>query len=221
MLVITRREGEEVVIGDPASPLASFASSPSRATAVRVAFEFPARSRCTAARWPTKILSSSNEEGRNVIGSIRPATEAVDGQSVRRRTDQTRRPSWSTRAQPDCARCRSAARASGGKTESGPRSPRTEALCARQRSLPAPLKAWPSLAKRSKTPGICAARCAEDRLDFTVASTTARACVHARPPASHRFRCSRAPDRSTIHVAPPGCLLNRVDVRLDSVACIH
>lgn len=41
MLVITRREGEEVVIGDPRSPIGVVRISNIRGDRVRVAFEFP------------------------------------------------------------------------------------------------------------------------------------------------------------------------------------
>lgn len=41
MLVITRREGEEVVIGDPASPLGIVRIASIKGDRVRVAFEFP------------------------------------------------------------------------------------------------------------------------------------------------------------------------------------
>lgn len=41
MLVITRREGEEVVIGDPRNPIGIVRISDIRGDRVRVAFEFP------------------------------------------------------------------------------------------------------------------------------------------------------------------------------------
>lgn len=41
MLVITRREGEEVVIGDPHSPIGVVRIAGIRGDRVRVAFEFP------------------------------------------------------------------------------------------------------------------------------------------------------------------------------------
>ena len=41
MLVITRREGEEVVIGDPASPLGIVRVAVIKGDRVRLAFEFP------------------------------------------------------------------------------------------------------------------------------------------------------------------------------------
>lgn len=42
MLVITRREGEEVVIGDPANPLGVVRVASIRGDRVRIAFDFPA-----------------------------------------------------------------------------------------------------------------------------------------------------------------------------------
>jgi len=41
MLVITRREGEEVVIGDPRKPLGVVRIASIKGDRVRVAFEFP------------------------------------------------------------------------------------------------------------------------------------------------------------------------------------
>ena len=41
MLVMTRREGEEVVIGDPAAPLGIVRIATSKGDRVRIAFEFP------------------------------------------------------------------------------------------------------------------------------------------------------------------------------------
>lgn len=41
MLVITRREGEEVVIGDPAKPLGVVRIASIRGDRVRIAFDFP------------------------------------------------------------------------------------------------------------------------------------------------------------------------------------
>jgi len=41
MLVITRREGEEVVVGDPANPIGTVRIASIRGDRVRLAFEFP------------------------------------------------------------------------------------------------------------------------------------------------------------------------------------
>lgn len=41
MLVITRREGEEVVIGDPANPLGIIRIASIKGDRVRIAFDFP------------------------------------------------------------------------------------------------------------------------------------------------------------------------------------
>ena len=41
MLVITRREGEEVVIGNPAAPLGVVRIATIKGDRVRIAFEFP------------------------------------------------------------------------------------------------------------------------------------------------------------------------------------
>lgn len=43
MLVITRREGEEVVVGDPANPIGTVKVVSIKGERVRLAFEFPKR----------------------------------------------------------------------------------------------------------------------------------------------------------------------------------
>lgn len=76
MLVITRREGEEVVIGDPSSPMGVVRIVAIKGDRVRVAFDFPRTVEVHRREVADQILSSNgNEEARNVIGSIRPATE--------------------------------------------------------------------------------------------------------------------------------------------------
>ena len=47
MLVITRREGEEVVIGNPAAPLGIVRIAAIKGDRVRIAFEFPPGSGCS------------------------------------------------------------------------------------------------------------------------------------------------------------------------------
>jgi sRNA-binding carbon storage regulator CsrA len=73
MLVITRREGEEVVIGDPSSPMGVVRIVAIKGDRVRVAFEVHRR------EVADQILANGNQQpdadGRNVIGTIRPANE--------------------------------------------------------------------------------------------------------------------------------------------------
>ena len=77
MLVITRREGEEVVIGDPSSPIGVVRIVAIKGDRVRVAFDFPRTVEVHRREVADQILSSNgtaNETTRDVIGSIRPAT---------------------------------------------------------------------------------------------------------------------------------------------------
>jgi carbon storage regulator len=75
MLVITRREGEEVVIGDPASPIGVIRIVNIKGDRVRVAFEFPRTVEVHRREVADQILSSADSQQNAVIGSIRPATE--------------------------------------------------------------------------------------------------------------------------------------------------
>ena len=52
MLVITRREAEEIVIGDPKDPIGVVRIASIKGDRVRVALEFPAMFPCTGAKWP-------------------------------------------------------------------------------------------------------------------------------------------------------------------------
>lgn len=69
MLVITRREGEEVVIGDPAKPLGVVRVAAIRGDRVRLAFAFPREIDVHRREVADQILASEPV----VVGSIRPA----------------------------------------------------------------------------------------------------------------------------------------------------
>ena len=73
MLVITRREGEELVIGDPQSPLGVVRIAGIKGDRVRVAFEFPREVAVHRREVADQIL----EDQPQVLGEIRPA--ASDG----------------------------------------------------------------------------------------------------------------------------------------------
>lgn len=75
MLVITRREGEEVVIGDPSSPIGVVRIVTIKGDRVRVAFDFPRTVEVHRREVANQILNASSDAAPNVIGSIRPATE--------------------------------------------------------------------------------------------------------------------------------------------------
>lgn len=70
MLVITRREGEEVVIGDPASPIGVVRVATIKGDRVRLAFSFPREVEVHRREVADEIVS--NEP--SVLGTIRPAS---------------------------------------------------------------------------------------------------------------------------------------------------
>ena len=69
MLVITRREGEEVVIGDPASPIGVIRVATIRGDRVRLALAFPREIDVHRREVADEILASRPP----VVASIRPA----------------------------------------------------------------------------------------------------------------------------------------------------
>ncbi|MEY4117437.1 MAG: Carbon storage regulator [Planctomycetota bacterium] len=75
MLVITRREGEEVVIGDPSSPMGVVRIVAIKGDRVRVAFDFPRTVEVHRREVANEILENGTPSERPVIGQIRPATE--------------------------------------------------------------------------------------------------------------------------------------------------
>ena len=70
MLVITRREGEEVVIGDPSSPMGVVRIASIKGDRVRIALDFP-RDVPVLRR---EIANLIVEEGPAIAGKIRPAS---------------------------------------------------------------------------------------------------------------------------------------------------
>jgi carbon storage regulator CsrA len=72
MLVITRREGEEVVIGDPANPIGIVRVSTIKGDRVRLAFAFPREIDVHRREVAEQILTAKPA----VVGSIRPANQA-------------------------------------------------------------------------------------------------------------------------------------------------
>ncbi len=71
MLVITRREGEEVVIGDPKNPIGVVRIASVKGDRVRVAFDFPREVQIHRREVADQITSSEPEVA--VIGTIKPA----------------------------------------------------------------------------------------------------------------------------------------------------
>jgi carbon storage regulator CsrA len=70
MLVITRREGEEVVIGNPASPIGIVRIATIRGDRVRLAFEFPREIDVHRREVAEQIVA--NDAAPPVVGTIRP-----------------------------------------------------------------------------------------------------------------------------------------------------
>jgi len=73
MLVITRREGEEVVIGDPRSPIGVVRIASVKGDRVRVAFDFPRHVDIHRREIAEQILS----EVADIAGEIKPAATAT------------------------------------------------------------------------------------------------------------------------------------------------
>ena len=72
MLVITRREGEEVVIGDPSDPIGVVRVAGIKGDRVRLAFEFPRSIEVHRREVAEQILS----ERPSVVGEIKPTATA-------------------------------------------------------------------------------------------------------------------------------------------------
>lgn len=73
MLVITRREGEEVVIGNPAAPLGIVRIASIKGDRVRIAFEFPREVDVHRREVADQILAQDQGQPGNIVGQIRPA----------------------------------------------------------------------------------------------------------------------------------------------------
>ncbi|MCC7387551.1 MAG: carbon storage regulator [Phycisphaerales bacterium] len=73
MLVITRREGEEIVIGDPRNPIGVVRIASIKGERVRVAFDFPRDVEIHRREIADQIVA----EAPNVVGKIKPAPAAA------------------------------------------------------------------------------------------------------------------------------------------------
>lgn len=78
MLVITRREGEEVVIGDPHSPTGVVRIVGIKGDRVRIAFEFPREIQVHRREVADAIAAEPADQNPHVIGKI-PAAAAHGG----------------------------------------------------------------------------------------------------------------------------------------------
>lgn len=75
MLVITRREGEEVVIGDPKNPIGVVRIASVKGDRVRVAFDFPREVQVNRREVADQILSQTPE----IVGTIKPTLNISAG----------------------------------------------------------------------------------------------------------------------------------------------
>jgi len=73
MLVITRREGEEVVIGDPKNPIGVVRIASVKGDRVRIAFDFPRDIEINRREIADQIAA----QGPEVIGTIKPTSATV------------------------------------------------------------------------------------------------------------------------------------------------
>jgi carbon storage regulator CsrA len=73
MLVITRREGEEVVIGDPKNPIGVVRVASVKGERVRIAFDFPREVEINRREIADQIASQPPQ----VIGSIKPDAQSA------------------------------------------------------------------------------------------------------------------------------------------------
>ncbi|MGH7133567.1 MAG: carbon storage regulator [Phycisphaerales bacterium] len=74
MLVITRREGEEVVIGDPRNPIGVVRIASIRGDRVRIAFDFPREIQVHRREVAQQI--ADDNEGPQVVAKITPKIAA-------------------------------------------------------------------------------------------------------------------------------------------------
>jgi carbon storage regulator CsrA len=75
MLVITRREGEEVVIGDPKNPIGVVRIASVKGDRVRVAFDFPREVEINRREIADQIVS----QGPEIIATINPSANVSAG----------------------------------------------------------------------------------------------------------------------------------------------
>lgn len=73
MLVITRREGEEIVIGDPRNPIGVVRIASIKGERVRIAFDFPREIDIHRREIADQIVA----ETPTVVGTIKPTPAAA------------------------------------------------------------------------------------------------------------------------------------------------
>lgn len=73
MLVVSRKEGEEVVIGDPTNPLGVVRIASVKGERVRLAFDFPIHIKVFRRELANEIIAG-NRSADPVVGKINPKT---------------------------------------------------------------------------------------------------------------------------------------------------
>lgn len=72
MLVITRREGEEVVIGDPRNPIGVVRIASIRGDRVRIAFDFPRNVEVHRREVAKQIIDDPGDSRPAIVAKISP-----------------------------------------------------------------------------------------------------------------------------------------------------
>ncbi len=72
MLVVSRKEGEEVVIGDPMNPLGVVRVASVKGERVRLAFDFPIHIKVFRRELANEMLAGAAPR-KSVVGSIKPS----------------------------------------------------------------------------------------------------------------------------------------------------
>jgi carbon storage regulator len=87
MLVITRREGEEVVIGDPRNPIGVVRIASIRGDRVRIAFDFPRNVQVHRREVANQIAVEA--EPPQIVGSLRPKVIAAAAEALTPRSESS------------------------------------------------------------------------------------------------------------------------------------
>jgi len=76
MLVVSRKEGEEVIIGDPSNPLGVVRVASVKGERVRLAFDFPIHVKVFRRELADEIIAGTSTISPAVVGSIKPQQAA-------------------------------------------------------------------------------------------------------------------------------------------------
>lgn len=79
MLVVSRKEGEEVVIGDPANPIGVVRVAAVKGERVRLAFDFPLHVKVFRRELADEMLAQGGAGHTAVVGQIKPDKKTASG----------------------------------------------------------------------------------------------------------------------------------------------